>query len=52
MRCFLCSRVTLLPTIKDRGQKVSACWRHRNQGKIELQRKLARGGRYTHKKRI
>jgi hypothetical protein len=52
VKCFLCSRVTVLPQLRSGHTKVAACWRHRNQGKIELQRRLAKSGRYTHRKMI
>jgi hypothetical protein len=50
VKCFLCSRLTVLRPIRQGSVRVTACWRHRNQGKVELQRRLAKGGRYQHKK--
>lgn len=59
MKCFLCSRPTIMRPIRGpvspaKGVSgtvsVTACWRHRNQGKIELQRRLAKGGRYQNRK--
>jgi hypothetical protein len=50
VKCFLCSRFTVLRPIRQGSVRVTACWRHRNQGKVELQRRLAKGGRYQHRK--